>query len=292
MPSSVVGAVGSVWGAGKTASGQQEAAQNASNQSTMSSIYATQLQDAAQQRALDLQARMYDTNRADTAAWRDVGVNSLAKLQGLTNGLDDYMFKAYTPNEFNFQADPGYDWRIGQGQQAIDRSAAARGGLQSGAALKEAQRYGQNFASNEYQNAYNRWNTDETNNYNRYNTQQNNVYNKLATLAGMGQVANTQLGQAGTNYANSTSGTLANTANNLGNIWSNNAANQSNVGYQNANANSSMYSGIGNALGGASQAGGSGGWGNTFSNIGNYFGGNFGASGNWTNPDTGSSWIY
>jgi hypothetical protein len=63
----------------------------------------------------------------------------------------------------DFQVDPGYAFRLSEGQQAIDRSAAARGGTQSGAALKAAARYGQNMGSQEYGNAYERYNTNRTN---------------------------------------------------------------------------------------------------------------------------------
>jgi hypothetical protein len=57
----------------------------------------------------------------------------------------------------DYQADPGYAFRVQQGQQAIDRSAAANAGLQSGAALKAASRFGQEMGSQEYGNAYNRF---------------------------------------------------------------------------------------------------------------------------------------
>lgn len=52
--------------------------------------------------------------------------------------------------------DPGYQFRLAEGQKALERSAAARGNLNSGATLKNLSRFGQDFASNEYQNAYNR----------------------------------------------------------------------------------------------------------------------------------------
>lgn len=49
-----------------------------------------------------------------------------------------------------FQTSPGYDFQLDQGLQAIDRSAAARGNLASGATLKALQGYGQNLANQEY----------------------------------------------------------------------------------------------------------------------------------------------
>lgn len=97
----------------------------------------------------------------------------------------------------DFQADPGYAFRMAEGQKALERSASARGSLFSGGQLKALTRYGQDMGSQEYGNAYNRWNNDQTTRFNR-----------LATLAGIGQTATSQLGQAGQNFANNQSNLL------------------------------------------------------------------------------------
>jgi len=89
------------------------------------------------------------------------------------------------------QNDPGYQFRLQQGQSALENSRAAMGGLFSGATGKALSEYGQGFASNEYQNAYNRYNND-----------QSNLFNRLSGLAGTGQTANQQVNAAGQNYAN------------------------------------------------------------------------------------------
>lgn len=91
----------------------------------------------------------------------------------------------------DFQTDPGYDFRLQQGSQALDRSAAAKGGLFSGGTLKDLTDYNQNFASNEYQNAYN-----------RFQTNRNTQFNQLASVAGLGQTAAGQTAQLGANTAN------------------------------------------------------------------------------------------
>lgn len=91
----------------------------------------------------------------------------------------------------DFQTDPGYDFRLQQGSQALDRSAAARGGLFSGGTLKDLTDYNQNFASNEYQNAYN-----------RFQTNRNTQFNQLASVAGLGQTAAGTTAQLGANTAN------------------------------------------------------------------------------------------
>jgi len=90
----------------------------------------------------------------------------------------------------DFQADPGYAFRMKEGLTALDRQAAARGGLISGGALKAAQRYGQDLGSQEYQNAFN-----------RYQVNRSNQLTPLQSMAGMGQTSAAQLGNAGQTYA-------------------------------------------------------------------------------------------
>ena len=85
-------------------------------------------------------------------------------------------------------ADPGYQFRLSEGLKAMERGAAARGGLQSGAALKAAQRYGQEYASGEYTNAFN-----------RYQAERAARLNPLQSLSGVGQTTASQLGTAASN---------------------------------------------------------------------------------------------
>jgi len=87
----------------------------------------------------------------------------------------------------DFEQDPGYAFRMQEGLKALDRQAAARGGLISGGALKAAQRYGQEAASQEYTNAFN-----------RYQANRANQLQPLQSLMGTGQTAaNTLTGAAG-----------------------------------------------------------------------------------------------
>jgi hypothetical protein len=84
----------------------------------------------------------------------------------------------------DFTQDPGYDFRLNEGAKALQRSAAAKGRVFSGGTLKDLTNYNQNFASNEYGNAYNRFQTNRA-----------TKYNQLASLAGLGQVSVGQIGQ-------------------------------------------------------------------------------------------------
>jgi len=97
-------------------------------------------------------------------------------------------FGKYATAEFTadkFKADPGYAFRMSEGMKALDRTAAARGGLFSGAALKGAQRFGQDLASQEYQNAFNRYQAERT-----------GTLNPFQSLAGVGQSSANTLGAA------------------------------------------------------------------------------------------------
>lgn len=58
----------------------------------------------------------------------------------------------HLPTQAELEATPGYQARMAMGEQAIQRSAAAQGNLQSGGTLKALARYGQDYASNEYAN--------------------------------------------------------------------------------------------------------------------------------------------
>lgn len=87
--------------------------------------------------------------------------------------------------------DPSYAFRLGQGQKAMERQLAASGKYLTPAASMALQEYGQNMGSQEYMNAYNRFNQD-----------QSNLYNRLANLSGMGQTQTGQVIGAGNAYAN------------------------------------------------------------------------------------------
>lgn len=86
----------------------------------------------------------------------------------------------------DFEQDPGYAFRVSEGMKALERSAAARGSLFGGGTLRALTRYGQDMGSQEYLNAYNRF-------------QQNRLtrYNMLAGVAGLGQTSAGQLVSAG-----------------------------------------------------------------------------------------------
>jgi hypothetical protein len=111
---------------------------------------------------------------------------------------------------------------LAEGQKALDRQAAARGGLISGGALRAAQRFGQEMGSQEFGNAYNRALTG----YNAEVARENQLYNRQAALSGIGQTATNLIGQAGQNYATGAGNVLGTYGTNVGNLMTGGAAAQ------------------------------------------------------------------
>jgi len=202
----IVNAVADVFGFGP-ASKQAEATEQAANISAQSS-----------REALDLQRRMYEESVARQQPFYEAGREALNKLIPLSEyqkfGMDQ------------FQQDPGYAFRLSEGQKALERSAAARGGLMSGATGKALTRYGQEAGSQEYMNAFN-----------RYQTERAARLNPLQSLAGIGQTSANTVGGYGQNYANQ--------ANQLALT---NAANQGNLALGMGNIRASQYGTAGSAL--------------------------------------------
>lgn len=144
------------------------------------------------------------------------------------------------PTDVTEQNDPGFQFRLQQGQQALENSAAARGGLLSGGTAKALDRYAQDYASNEYQNVYNRSLTDYQQAYNIFNQNQANIFNRYADLAGIGQTSAQQLSNAGLATGSNVGNTLLTSGAQIGQDLQNAAA-----------ARASGYVGAANAYGSA-----------------------------------------
>jgi hypothetical protein len=155
------------------------------------SAASTQANAAAQ--ASDAQRAIFERQVELQEPFREAGLkgqNRLLELLGLSEDKNVPNYGKYATAEFGmdkFTADPGYAFRMSEGMKALERSAAARGGLLSGATLKGTQRYGQDLASQEYQNAFN-----------RYQAERAGTLNPYQALAGTAQTsANVLTGAAG-----------------------------------------------------------------------------------------------
>ena len=146
---------------------------------------AADTQAAAADRSAEVQREIFERQVELQQPWLKAGEQALNRLTPLA--------MEYTPFGMQqFQADPGYQFRMSEGMKALERGAAARGGLLSGSTLRATQRFGQDLASQEYQNAFN-----------RYQAERQARLGPLQSLAGVGQTTAQQLsGQAGQMGAN------------------------------------------------------------------------------------------
>ena len=172
-----IGAVGAVGGGLIASSGAKSAAKT---------------QAAAADRSAELQKEMFEKQIELQKPFREAGLTAQTQLMQLLGIGGDKTAAGYgsAAQPFGmqqFQQDPGYAFRQSEGMKALERSAAARGNLLSGSTLKGVQRFGQDLASQEYQNAFN-----------RYQVERAARLNPLQSLMGAGQSsANTLTSAAG-----------------------------------------------------------------------------------------------
>lgn len=155
---------------------------------------AADTQAAASNYSAGLQKQMFDTQNAQQAPYREAGYSALSDISSLKPYLTNQYNTKFGAKEFAEGIDPGYAFRLKMGQDQAMRQANLGGGAISGNALTGLQDYTQGQASQEFGNAYNRFNTD----FNRQQTQRGNIYNTLASIAGLGQTSLGQTGQAST----------------------------------------------------------------------------------------------
>ena len=180
---------------------------------------AGQLQKEVADQQVALQREQFNRQIELQAPWRQAGERALGQLETASQ---------YTPfGMAQFQQDPGYAFRLGEGQKALDRQAAARGGLISGGALKAAQRYGQEMGSQEFGRAYERFR--ETQGLRR---------NALAGVVGFAPTAAGSMAAGGQSYAAGAGPQMYQQGMNTGNALL--------AGQQ---ARSSAYGQVGNVLG-------------------------------------------
>ena len=224
----LIPAAASLIGGFASSSGQQKAAATGAAASTQDAL----IRAAAAEQALRLQRELAQeqvARNAPTVQAGDTARNRMLDLIGLSgrtgaagygSANQPFSMAGFDPNSLmrnfgaaDFQTDPGYNFRLSEGLKAIDRQAAARGGLISGAGLKAAGRFGGDLASQEYGNAFNRFQTNRasqaglfTDALNRERTRQMDEYGRLSdfTTRGANAAANTGTSQAayGTNAAN------------------------------------------------------------------------------------------
>jgi hypothetical protein len=152
-------------------------------------------QAGASRYAADISKQMFDIQNEQQKPYREAGYTALGDI----GNLKSYLQKQFSPEDFKASIDPGYAFRLQQGQEATNRMANMGGGLISGNALKGQEDYTQGLASQEYGNAFN-----------RFQTQRSNIFNTLASIAGLGQTSLGQTTAAGTTAAGNIGTNIAN----------------------------------------------------------------------------------
>lgn len=158
---------------------------------------ASEAQQQTAREAQDISKEQFQTILGQEQPFLGVGTgaaNQLADLLGTSGntGAENYgsLAKSFTPQDYLNNQDPGYQFQLQQGQNALINRTATTGSALGGAALKSLINYNQDYAKTGYNDAFN-----------RFQTQQNNVYQRLANIANLGQNAATLTGQTGTTLA-------------------------------------------------------------------------------------------
>lgn len=228
------------------------ASKNAANTQAAAANHAADLESQASANALDFQKQQYNTSQQQQAPWLQAGQTALGQLSsGTAPGgslVTPYGQSFSAPTGLTEQNDPGYQARLQLGTDAIQKSAAARGSVVTGGTAKALDSFGQDYASNEYNNVYNRALGTYDTNFNAYNLGQTNQFNRLAALSGTGQQTATQLGQQGQAASNNVTSNLLTSAQQQGQQL-NNAGAATASGYVGAaNSWNNGLSGISNNL--------------------------------------------
>jgi hypothetical protein len=156
---------------------------------------AADTQAAASNHAADIQKQMYDQTRTDQQPWRQAGATALGDI----SNMQPQFTHQFNANDLTSNLAPNYDFMKKQGSDALTNSASVGGGLVGGNALKGLVDYNQKAAGSAYQQAFD-----------NYNTNQTNIFNRLSNIAGLGQTANANTGNAGASYANGIGNAISN----------------------------------------------------------------------------------
>ena len=213
---------------------------------------------AASDKALALQERMYNETKATLEPYSQLALSAITQAFGGVDANGKYYFdpsklNQYTtdkpfeykefqgtkfdPSKIDVTQDPSYQFRLNQGINALDKSAASKGMLLSGAQQKAINNYAQDAASQEYSNVYQRGLQTQNQQYaqdlSAYQQNMNNAltsynsdvalgnqrYNQISNALGMGQTANNSLNAANANYSNQYTGTQMQNAGNLASAY-------------------------------------------------------------------------
>jgi hypothetical protein len=161
-------------------------------------------QSDAANNAAALQQQQFQQTRDSLQPFINTGYDAQGSLRNLLGlgaptdgGTYGSLMKPFDAQAFEQYKDPGYQFQLQQGQQALQNSQAAQNGVLSGAALKDLIGFNQGMANTAYQNAFG-----------RYMTQNDATYNRLSSLLGIGENAAAGVGNTGAQVMSNVGNTL------------------------------------------------------------------------------------
>lgn len=194
---------------------------------------AANAQTAAQDKNIALQKEIFDKQSATLQPWQTAGLDALKKIQtGIADGSFDLSKYSYD----DLVKDPGYQFRVDQGTNALERAAAARGKFVSGDQINALQDFGQQMASQEFGNAFARAQSERDTRVNLLSGIADRGYGAATALSGVAGQMGDRISTANTNIGNA----QATGAINQGNAWAGLATNLAKTG-NNALENYLLY---------------------------------------------------
>lgn len=159
-----IGAAGSVIGSVIGSSSAKKAAKIQAEAAAKADVVANKQAGYVADTGYGLAENQRDVAQTNLQPYLDTGQYGVTALKDLGQDLN----KPYSMADM--QLDPGFQFRMEEGQKALERSASARGGLLGGGTLKSLARYSQGVASDEYQKAFDRYQTDNAARFGRLQT--------------------------------------------------------------------------------------------------------------------------
>jgi len=162
---------------------------------------AANTQANAANNATALQQQIYEQNQANLNPYMGYGTSAGKTLSSML-APGGQLTQSFTPADYLANKDPGYQFQLQQGQQALQNSQAAGNGVLTGSALKDLIGYNQGMAATGYQNAFDRWQAQNT-----------NVYNRLMGMSQLGENAAAGAGNTGASIGANMAGTITGAGN-------------------------------------------------------------------------------
>lgn len=246
---SLIGGIGSLFGGifGASAASKAAAQQLAAQKQAVGELQGSEAQ------ALNYQGRATDTSLARLQPYLSAGTAAEGNLADLTATPGQGLLTPWTqqfsaPTAEQAAATPGYQFQLQQGENAVQNSAAARGGLLSGGTLADMNNYAQGTASTNYQNQFNNAQAQYQSGYQTFLNNQQNTYNMLSGQAQVGQNAANSMGTLSQMGAQNYGAITTNTGSDIAGLLGQQGATQAGGTLGTAQALAGIPAGVSNSL--------------------------------------------